>query len=40
MADASQDTHPHELQSDLDLLVEMVKDAKQDEQAVLGTWRH
>ncbi len=35
MADASQDTHPHELQSDLDLLVGMVTDAKHDEQAVL-----
>lgn len=35
MADTSQDTHPDELQSDLDLLVEMAKDAKQDEEAVL-----
>jgi hypothetical protein len=35
MADASQDTHPDELRSDLDLLVEMVKDAKHDEQAIL-----
>jgi hypothetical protein len=35
MADASQDTHPDELRSDLDLLVEMAKDAKQDEQAIL-----
>jgi len=34
MAEASQDTHPEELQSDLDLLVEMVKDGKQDEQAI------
>ena len=34
MAEASQDTHPDELRSDLDLLVEMVKDAKQDEQAI------
>ena len=35
MAEASQDTHPDELRSDLDLLVEMVKDAKHDEQAIL-----
>jgi hypothetical protein len=35
MAEASKDTHPDELRSDLDLLVEMVKDAKQDEQAIL-----
>ncbi len=34
MAEASQDTHPDELRSDLDLLVEMVKDAKHDEQAI------
>jgi hypothetical protein len=34
MAEAAQDTHPDELQSDLDLLVDMVKDAKHDEQAV------
>jgi uncharacterized protein (UPF0305 family) len=35
MAEASQDTHPDELRSDLDLLIEMAKDAKHDEQAVL-----
>jgi N12 class adenine-specific DNA methylase len=34
MAEASKDTHPDELRSDLDLLVEMVKDAKHDEQAI------
>lgn len=35
MAEASKDTqHPAELQSDLDLLVAMVKDAKQDEQLI------
>jgi hypothetical protein len=34
MAEAPQDTHPDELRSDLDLLVEMVKDAKHDEQAI------
>jgi hypothetical protein len=34
MADASQDTHPDELRSDLDLLVEMVKDGRQDQQAI------
>jgi hypothetical protein len=35
MAEASQDTHPDELRSDLDLLIEMAKDAKHDEEAVL-----
>jgi hypothetical protein len=34
MAEASQNTHPDELRSDLDLLVEMVKDAKHDEQTI------
>ena len=34
MADASQDPHPHELQSDLDLLIEMAKEPRQDEQAI------
>jgi hypothetical protein len=34
MAEGSQDTHPDELRSDLDVLVEMVKDAKHDEQAI------
>jgi hypothetical protein len=34
MADTSQDAHPEELRSDLDLLIEMVKDAKHDEQAL------
>jgi len=34
MAEASQDTQPDELRSDLDLLVEMVTDAKQDEQTI------
>ena len=34
MADASQDSHPHELYSDLDVLVEMAKDAKHDEEAI------
>lgn len=34
MAEASQDTHPDELRSDLDLLIEMVKDAKHDEQTI------
>jgi hypothetical protein len=34
MAEASQDTHPDELRSDLDLMIEMAKDAKHDEQAV------
>jgi hypothetical protein len=34
MADASQDTHPDEIQSDLDLLIEMAKDVEHDEQAI------
>jgi hypothetical protein len=34
MADTSQDTHPDELRSDLDLMIDMAKDAKQDEQAI------
>lgn len=35
MPDDSQETHPHELQSDLDLLVEMAREPKRDEQALL-----
>jgi hypothetical protein len=35
MADASKDTHPDELRSDLDLLIEMARDAKHDEQTVI-----
>ena len=34
MADASQKPHPDELQSDLDLLIEMAKEPKRDEQAI------
>jgi hypothetical protein len=34
MAEASQHTHPDELRSDLDLLIEMAKDAEHDEQAI------
>jgi chaperonin cofactor prefoldin len=34
MAEASQDTHPDELRSDLDLLIEMAKDLEHDEQAI------
>jgi hypothetical protein len=34
MADDSPNTHPDDLQSDLDLLVDMAQDAKHDEQAV------
>ena len=34
MAEASQDTHPDELSSDLDLLIEMAKDVEHDEQAI------
>jgi hypothetical protein len=29
-----QETHPDDIYSDLDLLVEMAKDAKQDEEAI------
>jgi hypothetical protein len=35
MAEAAQDPHPDELYSDLNVLVEMVKDAKHDEEVVL-----
>jgi macrodomain Ter protein organizer (MatP/YcbG family) len=34
MPDASEKTHPHELQSDLDLLVEMAKEPRRDEEAI------
>jgi hypothetical protein len=34
MAEAPQDTHPDELRSDLDLLVAMVEDARQDQQVI------
>jgi hypothetical protein len=34
MAEASKDPHPDELRSDLDLLIEMVRDAKQDQQTI------
>ena len=34
MAEAPQDHHPDELRSDLDVLIEMAKDAKQDQQAI------
>ena len=34
MAEASQDTNPDELRSDLDLLIEMAKDVEHDEQAI------
>jgi hypothetical protein len=34
MAEASQDTHPDELRSDLDLLIEMAKEVEHDEQGI------
>jgi len=34
MSDAPQKPHPDELQSDLDLLVEMAKEPRRDEQAI------
>jgi hypothetical protein len=34
MPDAPQKPQPHELQSDLDLLVEMTKEPKRDEEAI------
>jgi hypothetical protein len=34
MAEASQDPHPDELRSDLDLLIEMAKEVEHDEQAI------
>ncbi len=35
MAEASQDADKDEIYSDLDLLIDMVKDAKRDEQAIV-----
>ncbi len=34
MAEASRDTHPDEIRSDLDVLIEMAKYVDRDEQAV------
>jgi hypothetical protein len=34
MAEPTQDPHPDELYSDLNVLIEMAQDAKQDEQAI------
>jgi predicted nucleotidyltransferase len=34
MPDAPQQTHPEDLQSDLDLLVEMTREPKRDAQAI------
>ena len=34
MAEASKDTHPDELRSDLDVLIEMAKDVEHDERAI------
>jgi hypothetical protein len=34
MAEASKDTNPDELRSDLDVLIEMAKDVEHDEQAI------
>lgn len=34
MPDSAQKTHPEELQSDLDLLVEMAKEPKRDAEAI------
>jgi hypothetical protein len=34
MADDSHETHAHDLQSDLDLLVAMAKEPREDEQAI------
>jgi hypothetical protein len=34
VAEASKDTHPDELRSDLDLLIEMAKDVEHDERAI------
>ncbi len=34
MSDAAQQTHPEELQSDLDLLVEMAREPKRDAEAI------
>jgi hypothetical protein len=34
MAEASQDTHPDELRSDLDVMIEMANDLKKNEQFI------
>jgi hypothetical protein len=34
MAEASQDTHPDELRSDLDVMIEMAHDLKKNEQFI------
>ncbi len=34
MSDSAQKTHPEELQSDLDLLVEMAREPKRDAEAI------
>jgi hypothetical protein len=34
MAEASRDTHPDEIRSDLDVLIEMAKGVEHDEQAI------
>jgi chaperonin cofactor prefoldin len=34
MAEASQDTHPDELRSDLDLLIKMAKEVEHDEREI------
>jgi hypothetical protein len=34
MAEASKDTHPDELRSDLDLMIEMSNDLKKDQQFI------
>ncbi len=36
MAEPSQETHPDELRSDLDLLIEMAKNVERDERAIHG----
>lgn len=38
MPEASQDPHPDELQSDLELMIEMIKDARHDEEAIRRHW--
>ena len=38
MAEDAKDTHPDELRSDLDLLVEMANDLKKMDSSSIGTW--
>jgi len=40
MDEASQSTHPGELRSDLDLMIEMSNGLKKNGESSIGTWNH